>query len=97
MADDWDPGANATPFGPQGGSSPTPAAEEYDPGGPRKPPSPLTHAYQNGAPIDIPAMSYEFPGGDINVPREIAGMISGNTSVKRPEVPFLTLPVWGLA
>jgi hypothetical protein len=48
MADDWDPGANATPFGPQGGSSsPAPAAEEYDPGTP----SPLKTAYQNGAPV----------------------------------------------
>ena len=96
MADDWDPAANATPFGPQAGDTPAPPPEAYDPGGaPRKPPSPLTHTYQNGAPVEIPAGSYEYPGGGSAAP-DIKGMWTGDSSVKRPEVPFLSLEGLGL-
>ena len=58
-------------------------------------PSPLTHTYQNGAAIDIPAGSFEYPGGGSTAP-DIKGMWTGDSSVKRPEVPFLSLEGLGL-
>jgi hypothetical protein len=49
MADDYDPGANSTPFGPQAGDTPAAAAApSYDPGAAAKPkenPNPLTTSY----------------------------------------------------
>jgi hypothetical protein len=102
MADDgYDPGANSTPFGPQAGDTPAAvAAPSYDPGAAAKPkenPNPLTTSYGKvptsqwaGSPWETSPDQDEY-GGKPGSLANVAGVFTGDTSVKRPEVPFLNM------
>ncbi|HXI58316.1 MAG TPA: hypothetical protein VNO55_19750 [Polyangia bacterium] len=103
MAEDYDPGASSRPFGPQGDATTTttpPAATDYDPGIRR---SPLDIAHRslpstaNGG-VGVPWDSYEYPGGQPgDIIGGLKGLISGDSSVKRPEIGALNIPGLGLS